>query len=618
MSSLQIGGLAFLGPRRETASIVFRPGVNVICGASETGKSFILEAIDFMLGSGTPLRDIPERAGFDRIRMQVACTGWPPLGLERSTEGGHFSAYEEEVLEAAPTTERRTLRQQHSQAREDTLSHALLERIDLTSRRVRRNRDGDTSSLSFRHLARLCVVNEEEIQRPGSPLVSVQYTQQTVEYSVFKLLVTGTDDSALVSGKDVGARRQSVAGKLELLDELIGALEEEIDEQGLDRAEMREQLERLQAEIERQNEALGEVQAGLDEIMGRRGEVAREIRRRRERIAEIEGLSSRFELLGRHYQTDLKRLKAIHESGSIFVHLERDTCPLCGAEQEDQHLDSDCDGNTEEVVRAADAEMEKVRQLDRELGQTAATLHDEAEQIGAELPGLQAQYDELNTRLAEVAAPAVSSQRASYNELVSKRAEVMGSIEKLTQLEKLVRQREQLARGDDEDKEGADSRTEIASSTLDAFGQTVQRVLSDWHYPNADRVHFDETARDFQIDGKRRGSTGKGLRAITHAAVNIGLLEFCMEHDLPHPGFVVLDSPLLAYWEPEGDEDDLTGTDVKERFYEYLLGLQSDAQVIVVENEHPPTFVSERGNVLVFTKNPHQGRYGFFARQEGQ
>ena len=70
--------------------------------------------------------------------------------------------------------------------------------------------------------------------------------------------------------------------------------------------------------------------------------------------------------------------------------------------------------------------------------------------------------------------------------------------------------------------------------------------------------------------------------------------------------------PLLAYWKPEGDDDDLRGTDLKEMFYRYLLGLSKDSQVIIVENEHPPDFVSAEGNVIVFTKNPHQGRYGFF------
>ena len=89
-------------------------------------------------------------------------------------------------------------------------------------------------------------------------------------------------------------------------------------------------------------------------------------------------------------------------------------------------------------------------------------------------------------------------------------------------------------------------------------------------------------------------------------------MEFCRDRSLPHPGFVILDSPLLAYWKPEGDDDDLRGTDLKEMFYRYLLGLNKDSQVIIVENEHPPDFVSAEGSVIVFTKNPHQGRYGFF------
>jgi hypothetical protein len=155
-------------------------------------------------------------------------------------------------------------------------------------------------------------------------------------------------------------------------------------------------------------------------------------------------------------------------------------------------------------------------------------------------------------------------------------------------------------------------RTQVSKNVLDEFALAIETLLKEWHFPGATRVFFDEGKRDIQIAGKDRGSTGKGLRAITHAAVKIGLMEFCRHRGLPHPGFVVLDSPLLAYWKPEGDEDDLRGTDLKEMFYRYLLGLSKDSQVIIVENEHPPAFVSAKANVIVFTKNPHQDRYGFF------
>ena len=185
-------------------------------------------------------------------------------------------------------------------------------------------------------------------------------------------------------------------------------------------------------------------------------------------------------------------------------------------------------------------------------------------------------------------------------------------LDKVKRLKRLIDQRMQLENEESSPKAATPTRTQVSTNVLDEFSKVVGGILEEWHYPNATRVFFDESRRDFQIAGKARGSTGKGLRAITHAAVTIGLMVFCRERGLPHPGFVVLDSPLLAYWKPEGVEDDLRGTDLKEMFYRYLVGLNRENQVIIVENEHPPRFVSENALVTVFTKNPHQGRYGFF------
>ena len=105
---------------------------------------------------------------------------------------------------------------------------------------------------------------------------------------------------------------------------------------------------------------------------------------------------------------------------------------------------------------------------------------------------------------------------------------------------------------------------------------------------------------------------GKGLRAITHAAVTLGLMEYCRERSLPHPGFVIMDSPLLAYFEPEGEDDQaLQGSDLKERFYEYLIQQHGrDSQVIIIENQHPPEKFDARLSLTVFTRNPAEGRFG--------
>ena len=138
-----------------------------------------------MLGQESLVRDIPERDGYDRIRLLVEGRDSTPLTLERSVEGGHFRAYDEAVIDREPLTEPKTLRWKHAATRQDTLSFALLKWTGLMSKHLRKNARGETRSLSFRDLARLCVITEQEIQRRGSPILSGQHTSATPNYYLF-------------------------------------------------------------------------------------------------------------------------------------------------------------------------------------------------------------------------------------------------------------------------------------------------------------------------------------------------------------------------------------------------------------------------------------------------
>jgi hypothetical protein len=42
----------------------------------------------------------------------------------------------------------------------------------------------------------------------------------------------------------------------------------------------------------------------------------------------------------------------------------------------------------------------------------------------------------------------------------------------------------------------------------------------------------------------------------------LALFEYCRSRSMPHPGFVILDSPLIAYKEPMPDDENITFTDV--------------------------------------------------------
>jgi predicted ATP-dependent endonuclease of OLD family len=280
----------------------FQGGLNVICGASDTGKSFIVEAIDFLLGAKGPLRDIPERVGYDRERLTLESLHGETFTLERSTSGGNFRKFEGNWLTGEPDIKSGSiLNQKHEHGNPITLSTYLLSLIGLAGKYVQKNQQGTTNSLSFRNLAKLILVKESDITKELSPLLSGQNTERTKDYSIFKLMLTGVDDSALVSQAEIQAElintRKSNNAKVEFIDELLNELQAEISEIGISRTEAEEQLLQLQSQAEVQQEILNRRQCELDEKIQLRYEVMRQIERLSDRSNEISSLLSRFELL---------------------------------------------------------------------------------------------------------------------------------------------------------------------------------------------------------------------------------------------------------------------------------------------------------------------------------
>jgi len=601
---LQLRKILFKGPRGE-ADLEFTSGVNVVCGASDTGKSFLAESIDFMLG-GSKLREIPERAKYAEIELDLSGNDGEDWRFRRSTSGGNFRLIDLDK----PGPSETVLKQNHAHGRTDNLSGFLLEKMGLLGKRIlKSSAKGTTQSLSFRNLARLVIVQEDEIQQRGSPFWSGQYTTKTAELATIKLLLTGIDDSAIVSAVDSGPDN---AKQIALIDELLADLSTEIEDMGEERDELTSQLERLETSIEGQRESLSVAQRQLENLLTQRREALEERRGMRARLDEISELLARFELLREHYTVDIDRLKAIRESGSMFAHVDSIPCPLCGAIPEAQHTEKTCAGDVDAIVVAAIAEIEKVEILMAELGDTVADLRAEEDDLKVSIAVKEAAYQLLDKTIQETVAPEVSDVRTSFSELVEKRGAVQRVVDLFARREKLESRKRSLQdEGEAREDEGT-VKAGIPESVVHSLSKKVSSILKAWNFPGESHVYFDKESTDFVIDGKPRGSRGKGLRAITHAAVSVALLEYCQENGLSHPGFVVLDSPLLAYFKPEGDDDlILKGTDLKERFYEYLVTHHgADSQVIIIENQHPPVTMDDRLAMTIFTGNPQEGRFG--------
>lgn len=611
---LRLRHLFFQGPHRPAAGMEFGAGLNVLYGASEVGKSFTIDAIDFMLGGKPPLRDLPERVGYDRIYLGVETLAGEQFTLSRSVEGGGFLAFEGLHQNEPPEgTTKVELADQHNEKNDANLSMYLLKRCALEGKRVRRNKYGETNSLSFRNLARLLVVDETEIIARRSPLSDGNPTADTPNFATFKLLLTGVDDSALiVTAKPRGPEEQSREAQIDLLDQMIDGYRKRLKVLTKDPSDLSSQLERLDTTLSQREQQLALSEASYRDVSKERAALRKKLEESTARRVEIGALVERFTLLDQHYVSDLSRLRGIEEGGTLFQVMGETRCPLCGADTAHHQKNSDCDGNVDAVVSAARAEIAKIELLRVELSETVKALRTEAAGLDRRLPKLEAELRRVVIGIEQLVTPKLTQLRTGYAELANKRGEVREALAVQRSINDADARRTALENGNDQPKDGSVSDGDLSAAVADKFAQEVEAVLKAWHFPDAERVHFDAKTRDVIISGKPRAARGKGLRAITHAAFTVGLLEFCKTNDTPHPSFVILDTPLRAYREPEGTEDDLRGTDVDVRFYDYLAALANNRQVIIIENSDPPGHITTSPQVTMFSGNPHSGRYGFF------
>lgn len=620
MIGIRLRHLIFTGPAIEPSELGFQDGLNIVFGASNTGKSFASLAILFMLGAVKALPETDEVVGYDAVWLGIELSDGNKVTLYRPTRGGHFILYEG-LVNAANQSEGKTLRWQHDSRRTDTVSHFLLEAIGLAGKQIVRDSNGKKDTLSIRLLSPYAIVSEEDIIAKRSPVLSSgSPAERTFEQNLFKLILTGMDDASAVTVPKPTERKVAKAAKLELIDEWIEQLTNELGEDAPTEPEIEDKLERLDESAASLLDQLQGAQNELDDFVGKRRAAMDKRLELKVRADELGITLDRFSKLQSVYTSDLQRLQSIEEGGFVLVSMAGMACPVCGAPPEAQqhnHATAEIDM----AHKAAAAEANKIKLEQRELSQTMTSLAAEAE-------GLQRQVTQLRTDVKdfdgdiEEARPREVSARKSYEAYSEAQDEAQKLLTLYERLTKLNARREKIA-AQPTKREGDGLTVGPDSTTAFKFGDTVKSVLRAWKFPDAEKVQFDPVANDITIGGKARAANGKGVRAILHAAFNVSVIVYCIENDLPHPGFLVLDTPLLTYREPMNfpkhgelseDEIALKSTSLAEHFYRHLASLSSQVQFVVIENSDPPENVRSLARIETFTGQDGNGRFGLLRR----
>jgi predicted nuclease with TOPRIM domain len=611
MSRLTLTHLTFIGTTVDPASVEFSPHVTVVRGPSDTGKSFIVDAIDFMFGANS-LKEIPERTGYSTALLGLELPDGQVVTLSRSVNGGNVGLFRADVRAGPLAAPDEILAAKHNPKAEGNLSRYLLGHIGLDGKRVRKNVRNETDSLSFRNLAHLCIVDETQMQAEIPPALTGNYVSRTKEVSVLKLLLEDEDDSSLVAVDSKQEQTRLGGAKIEVIDRLLAELEAQLSETP-ETGELREQLARLTLTIENHSRAIGDLTA-------ERNQIAEELRGRqqdgatvRTEFGDVVALRGRFHLLLSQYESDLERLAMIGEAGNLLGYFQSGVCVFCGAEPEHQHYNQDCLGDNTSFAESVEVEALKTHDLREDLIATLEDLDVRANELRARADAARTQSEELQTRLRELDAE-IQPQHGDLREMLGEQGEVEKSLALYEQVANLERMKFQVA--DEAKVETAAAATGLGFAALREFSAELARRLGEWGFPEAQTVRYDRSEQDIIAGDQLRSAHGKGVRAILHAAFTLALAQYCFDRDIPHPGFVVLDSPLVTYRPPDPDRSGPTDDDglpeaVVGAFY-HDIQQRFDGQVIVMENTDPPEPLNHEAFDVVFTKAPNVGRYGFF------
>lgn len=616
MSGFELRSLRVTGPGKADAEMTFGAGLNVVSGPSDTGKSYLVEAIDFMLGGQTPPRQIPESVGYDRAHLVIESKSGERYELVRALDGGDFQLRNLSKDDGNTVT----LAGRHSSNDPDNISTFLLRLVDLDQKRLRKNVNNELQNLSFRNLAALLIVDEEAIIKKSSPILSGESTQRTAQVSLFKLLLTGIDDSALVATKKPAIAKAEIEGQITVLDELIADYEAELRELTEASAEeLNEQLARLDSSIASSEQAMSAERSQFEVQEQARRDAWRTAEQIQRRQTEISGLKERFALLDQSYTSDLQRLESIAEAGAYFVALPQGNCPLCGAPAGDHRHESVAqDGDIDRLRAACESEIAKIRQLQLELATAVCDLENERDTLVASASNAKLRFDTADALVRETLAPALSAARRQVDELYSVRAGVKRALTLVDRIAAMTARRAEAQAALGSAGRSKDERPGLPAGSVQAVSVAVEELLDAWRFPHEKPVYFDEARQDMVLGNRRRGDQGKGLRAITHAAFTIGLQQAIKTLGRDPAGFIVLDSPLVTF--READHEDELAPDqkvaVKQAFYADLAGRSGLSQIIVFENEDPDPALRAHLTILLFSKQTSSGRYGFFPRPQ--
>lgn len=429
ISSITVAG----HPTRPDSSVGFESGLNVIYGPSNSGKSWVLQCIDYMFGLKTDDFVLDENSGYTEVRMGMR-TAQGSLTLSRPIGEG---ANNIEVSSTFPRNESGTYKGQSS-GRSSLLSSVWLELIGYDAPenlKIIKNQNFETQALTWRTFWHALYADEDRISTKKPILLPLQTTAQPAFKCALASLITGEDYAAYARDESGETRKLRNNAIIDYLEPLPKQLEERIEliDKALgssDPAEIQRRIDELTAELERVQQRITHATVQGQDIVARLQQV-------RDSLAEFRTLRKRYEELAASYRARIERFDFVENGHTRTAHREPGTtCPVCTQTLPPETRSAVPEPDPRERHDLA-ARLNDLRQTIHQMDLERAPLQEQEQDLAAEAERIARRVSgELEPQLQ-----ALSTSLASHNAIIAMQAQREQHLERKQAIEEELEER---------------------------------------------------------------------------------------------------------------------------------------------------------------------------------
>lgn len=606
---LKLTKLILAGKNKKDAIINFKGGLNVIAGASDTGKSFAFECIDFALGSSSNPKTVPEMKGYRSVFLEIEDIGQEEIftlkrNLSEDEKNEIFIYYSNYQEKDAAEVEKLSV----THNAKKSLSKKLLNCCDCTYKYVMKNTKGDTRAFTFRSFSPLIMINELRITARHSPIYHTDSrgsTFATPARTAFKTVISGIDYKKEEKKENTEIIKAKLKGKIEQLSQIIDEIRIENNELIKDTEDINTEKS---IEIIELNKFIKEKSEEIKKYELDYKEIQTEIEIKNTELKHLLNNNNKFVLLKKNYLSDLERLEFIYDAFDLTQQLVEVECPICHSPMKVNEMEK-----SDDYYEALATEKIKIEVQLAELDETIKDLSDEIISKKQRISKLENYKEEITDNLNNNLGPIVAEKVKKVQELM----DAQERINLITRNEKRINKyNTEISKWQEKiDSTGQEKRKKIEDlpeAYTNELCKEIKFLLQGCDFIGKEgKIKYNNATEDVEVGEKEKASYGKGARAIINSTFLIGIMNYCYKRNLCHPGIVVLDSPLTTYKEKDkkdGDDETITkGT--KEKFYE-MLAEQKNGQIIIFDNEEPSSIVKTKINYLHFSGDSTVGRKG--------